>query len=224
MISCCCHVQGASGDDGPENHKAGLYRLIDLEPLPTIAFLITDAPPHLDCWRPGATHSHELRWLEARGLARSVASDVFRVFHLVQEHYAGNLVLNCVMYSGAPADVYGSLVQRTGGMLMEPVSRQPQVLAKGMLDVIRTLLSTMPGGVGGDAAVSSLEGFQLYDVSGLPARECEQVRRGDGADAIEKGISGTPHMAYTATAEGWAARGRKGASETKHQDRHTCKP
>jgi hypothetical protein len=37
----------ASGDDAPENHKAALHRLTDLEPLPTIVFLITDALPHM---------------------------------------------------------------------------------------------------------------------------------------------------------------------------------
>ena len=174
-------VQDAYGDGGPENYKAGLLRLTDLEPVPTIAFLIANASPHMAASRLSPTHAHELRWLQDRGLTPSVTLDLYRAFQLVEGHYAGNLVLNCVAYSGAPHDVYGSLVQGTGGMLMQLVSREPQVLAKGMLHVIRTLLAAMPQGVAGEAAVSSLEGFQLYDVSGLPRRECEQVRGGGQA-------------------------------------------
>lgn len=171
-------VQDAYGDGGPENYKAGLLRLTDLEPVPTIAFLIANASPHMAASRLSPTHAHELRWLQDRGLTPSVTLDLYRAFQLVEGHYAGNLVLNCVAYSGAPHDVYGSLVQGTGGMLMQLVSREPQVLAKGMLHVIRTLLAAMPQGVAGEAAVSSLEGFQLYDVRGLAQRECEQVRGG----------------------------------------------
>lgn len=62
-----------------------MHRLTDLEPLPTIAFLVSDATPHLAGWhwyKPGPSHQHELRWqvrsLDVFELQEAVALAVVR--------------------------------------------------------------------------------------------------------------------------------------------------
>lgn len=59
----------ASGGDGPENLKAALHALVDLQPMPTIGFVITDAPPHMAGDR-GPESAQELQHLAARGVAQ----------------------------------------------------------------------------------------------------------------------------------------------------------
>lgn len=57
------HVD-ASGDDTNENQKAALYKMVELDPsIPTIAFLITDAPPHAS-GESSRTAQHERKWLQ----------------------------------------------------------------------------------------------------------------------------------------------------------------
>jgi len=92
--------------------------------------------------------------------------------------------------------VYSTLVQRTGGMLMQPCSRTAATLAKGLMAVVRALLSQLPGAPGLSGAPGSssdgaaagdddtrssfleqLEGYTLYDVSGLSPRATEKVRK-----------------------------------------------
>lgn len=111
--------------------------------------------------------------MQNRGLDPKVASDIFRTFAKVLEHFDGKLVLNIVAYNNAAPEVYGSFAQRTGGMLMNPISRNPAVLARGLTDVVRALLGQM---IDQPAEVQELEGFRLMDVSGLnPDRQTEQV-------------------------------------------------
>jgi hypothetical protein len=174
----------ANGDDGPENQKAALFKMCELDPtVPTIAFLITDAEPHMQSIGTSPTAEHELRWLQTRGLEPEVAKDLFRVFGKVLNHFQDNLVLNCVLLNGDDSDqaIYGSLAQQTGGMLMQPRSRSPSVLASGLMAVVKTLISRMPGqqqhAANGAANQdpSALDGFRLMDLSNLPARNTEQV-------------------------------------------------
>eukprot|EP00798_Chlamydomonas_sp_ICE-L_P007958 gene7958-1174_t len=169
----------ASGEDGDENQKAALHRLIDLDPLPTVGFLITDALPHLGAYNmQGTTARKELSWLQNRGVDSETARDFFRVLGLVKEHFQGLLVMNCVIYNHAPGNkVYGSVAQETGGMLMIPRSRTADVLAQGMLHVVMTVLNQL-GGVSSDK-VTELAGFDLFDLSGLSYRETEADPAGE---------------------------------------------
>ncbi|WIA35205.1 hypothetical protein OEZ86_003668 [Tetradesmus obliquus] len=175
----------ACGDDGPENQKAALARTTDLDPsLPTVAFLITDAPPHLASDPDSMTARHELTYLTSqRGLSAADAGDAIKCFRATAlQHFAGNLVLNCVVYAGDSEPdtslmrLYSCFAQQTGGMLMQPESRNPTVLANGLTTVVK--MPRMEGaalpqpqqdnGPAGSAA-AQLEGFRLVDVSGLRA-------------------------------------------------------
>ncbi|WIA35204.1 hypothetical protein OEZ86_003667 [Tetradesmus obliquus] len=145
----------ASGDDEPENQKAALARTTDLDPsLPTVAFLITDAPPHLASDPDSRTARHEQNYLTSqRGLSEAVAGDAIKCFRATAlQHFAGNLVLNCVVYNNnyrgpdtSLMRLCGCFAQQTGGMLMQPESRNPAVLASGLTTVVKLLLSSMEG-------------------------------------------------------------------------------
>ena len=180
------HNVNACGDDGPENQKAALFKMCELDPsIPTIAFLITDAEPHMQSMGSSPTSEHELAWLQTRGLEPEVANDIFRVFEKVLSHFEDNLVLSCVLYDSGASNqsIYGSLAQRTGGMLMQPCSRSASVLAKGLMAVVKALISRMPGQPQAAPGApnedpSALNGFRLMDISSLPARNTEQVIKG----------------------------------------------
>jgi hypothetical protein len=197
--------------------QAALARITDLDPsVPTIAFLITDAPPHLTSDRPSMTADHEIAYLTSqRGLTPTDASDAIKCFRATAlQHFAGNLVLNCVVYEGsstgrqadtAVMKLYGCFAQQTGGILMVPNSRSPTVLANGLTTVIKLLLSRMDGAAAAAAAVGSgegaeLQGFRLVDVSGLrddvssEAEDPGSVAYGDSAElfaiAMERMVAG----------------------------------
>ena len=173
----------ACGDDGAENQKAALEKLKDLSPLPTLLFLITDAPPHMAADSATPTSRAEMRWLQERGVSDLVAGDVFRLFDSVLDHYdRENLIFNGVVFSGqAQSGVYASMARRTGGLLMEPTSRSPITLASGLMTVVKALLSQLPGALpannntGTTAAVppGEITGYNLYDVSHVALRETE---------------------------------------------------
>eukprot|EP00798_Chlamydomonas_sp_ICE-L_P016429 gene16429-22643_t len=146
----------ASGDDGDENQKAALHRLIDLDPLPTVGFLITDALPHLGANNmQGATARKELSWLQNRGVDSETARDFFRVLGLVKDHFQDLLVMNCVIYNHVPEsnESYGRGAGRGN--------------AAGCEDRAESA-----GGVSSDE-VTELAGFDLYDLSGLSHRQTE---------------------------------------------------
>jgi hypothetical protein len=133
--------------------QAALARTTDLDPsIPTIAFLITDAPPHLASDYPTSTSRNELQYLTSqRNLSQEDAGDTIKCFRATAlQHFAGNLILNCVVYDmsrsselSAMMQLYGCLAQQTGGMLMKPDSRSPAVLANGLTTVVKLLLSRM---------------------------------------------------------------------------------
>jgi hypothetical protein len=141
--------------------QAALALTTNLDPsVPTIAFLITDAPPHLTTDDPSPTNTHEMRFLQGQcGLSEQDASDFFKCFCATAlSHFGSNLILNCVVYNtdvftagpaappSATQRLYGSLAQQTGGMLMEPdSSRDSSVLARGLTAVVRKLIARMQG-------------------------------------------------------------------------------
>jgi hypothetical protein len=205
LLTACYFLAAAF----PAILQAALAVTTDLDPsVPTIAFLITDAPPHLFADDPSPTAAHELRYLcEQRGLTQHDAADFFRCFKATAfNHFGSNLILNCVVYNTgqyatagpgakpcATQCLYGSLAQQTGGMMMEPdSSRDSSVLARGLTTVVRKLVGTMQGvqlrvgnqqqqAASGAAADDGFElrGFKLIDVSGLNAeRSCEGDEEG----------------------------------------------
>jgi hypothetical protein len=163
--------------------------------IPTIAFLITDAPPHLASDHPTSTSRNELQYLTSqRNVSPEDAGDTIKCFRATAlQHFAGNLILNCVVYDmsrssdlSAMMQLYGCLAQQTGGMLMKLDSRSPAVLANGLTTVVKLLLSRMnaaglpqasqqqdgsaaaaAAGDNGSGSGLELEGFRLLDLSGL---------------------------------------------------------
>jgi len=181
------------------NLQAALARTTDLDPsVPTIAFLITDASPHLQNDPDGITPTaqHELSYLMSSGLSYSDASDVFCTFKKTAlAHFEGNLILNCVVYNtrGLRATepcqkqlLYGSFAQMTGAMVMQPDSRDSFVLAQGLISVVQSLLGRLVGrrlrhqGEEGEVPqADQLQGFKLIDLAGITVdRTSEQEQPG----------------------------------------------
>ena len=143
----------------------------------------------------------QLAYLMSRGLSNSDARDVFKTFQKTAlAHFAGNLILNCVVYNsrGLRATVpcekqllYGSFAQQTGGMVMQPDSRDSVVLATGLVSCVQSLLGRLIGrrlqqqpqpedAEDGQVpqAEQGLQGFKLIDLSGLKNRASEQEEAG----------------------------------------------
>jgi hypothetical protein len=119
-----------------------------------------------------------------------VATDAHRVYTKVLDHYQGKLVQHVVYYGDIPDEqaFYGSLAQRTGGMLMQPTRSNAghQVLSSVLLYIVKTLLGRLqpvwpPPPAAGDEAedgLEALEDFVLYHLAELRAVEDEEVRPG----------------------------------------------
>lgn len=127
-----------------------------------------------------------------------MAGDIQRVFGLVLEHFGGSLVQN-VVYYGSDRQLhtfYGSLAQRTGGMLMVPQSTNSGLLAGGLLHVVKSLLAHLvpevAAGGQGEEGADALRGFQLFDVAQLQPVETEEVGGGSGRGRWEV----TAHKCY----------------------------
>lgn len=138
--------------------QAALVRATHLDPsVPTIAFLITDAQPHLG-YPDSETALHESKYLRAIDptLSTSDVHDFFKTFHTtILAHFGSNLVLNCVVFNSrgtraqqpCPTQLFwGSVAQLTGGMLMQPVTRDAHTLAGGLVSVVRSLTGHLMGG------------------------------------------------------------------------------
>jgi hypothetical protein len=189
-LLCCCGVI----------LQASLARTTELDPsVPTITFLITDAEPHINLGTTNhglsRTAKHELQHLVTRyQLSASDARDLFKTFRQTAlSHFGSNLILNCVVCRGSnsstPCDtqlLLGGLAQQTGGMLMQPNSRDAGNLATGLVSVVQTLMARLIGqpsdqqqqGEGSEVG-ASLEGFRLIDLSGVPDRSSEAEPAGE---------------------------------------------
>jgi hypothetical protein len=207
--------------------QAALARATELDPsIPTIAFLITDAQPHTGlhaspaargCCSAHSTAQHELGYLAAKypTLSPSDARDFFKCFQQTTlAHFGSNLVLNCVVYNtrglSAPQPcatqlLFASIAQQTGGMLMQPESRNAAAMAAGLVSVVKALMARLGGTqheglqqqqqqqqqqqedgieLGAAAGGVGLQGFRLIDLSGVhPDRSSE----GEPAGVVEYG-------------------------------------
>jgi hypothetical protein len=181
--------------------QAALARSTQLDPsVPTIAFLITDAEPHTGLGTTNAgispTAKHELLHLVARyHLSPTDARDLFKTFQKTAlAHFGNNLILNCVVYNthghnaGTPCHtqlLLGGLAQQTGGMLMQPKSRDADTLAAGLVSVVQALMARLVGQPSdqqqgeGSGLGARLEGFRLIDLSGVPDRSSEEEPAGE---------------------------------------------
>ena len=169
--------------------QAALVRLAELQPSPpTIAFVITDASPHLRKHGAGSEAAAELAWLAERGLPAEVARDAFRTFVHVAERFGGSLVLNVVAYSNVAETLstLGALAAATGGLLLRPAARDPALLARGMLAVVRSLAAQLQPAAAAPAAVGEagadeaalLQGFELLDAAAAAPRASEDEPEG----------------------------------------------
>jgi hypothetical protein len=161
--------------------------------VPTIAFLITDAQPHLG-YPDSQTALHEYNYLRTNvpALSTSHDTDFFKIIHdTTLAHFGPNLVLNCVVYNSrgtraeqpCPTQLFwGSVAQLTGGMLMQPETRDAHTLAAGLVSVLRSLTRHLMGGGRpqaqapgkGDGDSEGLQGFKLIDLASVnPKRKKE---------------------------------------------------
>lgn len=208
--------------------QAAFARSTDLDAgVPTIAFMVTDAPPHMQAHllppvdqEQLATSGHELTYLAARGLDESTARDVFKTFNkTVLDHFGDRFIINCVLYGDRNELIWANLAQQTGGMLMRPQVYDPTVLAQGLCTVVRSLLRRLVGEAQDEGTVQAdqLQGFKLADLSNVNAnRATEQDEAGTLAEgdtevifqiAMQRMVAGEPvqswscHMPSTGSAE-----------------------
>ncbi|KAE9036904.1 hypothetical protein PR003_g8347 [Phytophthora rubi] len=164
----------ANGGDGDENQKAALAELLTLDnTMPTIAFLITDAGPHLLAETRTSEAQHEINFLKEKHSI--VDSDMFNVLALVQAHFEGNLIVNIVKYvKNSDHCMYGIIAKKFGGVLIEPKVRDAQQLASGLLLILSKMFDRCTGGTFTPAletestvSEAALDSFIFYDVEDL---------------------------------------------------------
>lgn len=196
----------ASGCDGPENVKAGMFTLTTLCAMPTIAFLITDAPHH-NSTSTSVTASHEIDWLLRRGVSREDARDVFRLFTLVEDFYAGTLIVNTVDFGGNQ-NVHGVFAQRTRGLCMRPGrGHDSSSMAQGLMTVVETLVARLEGN--GATQSETVTGFDLLHVEEMLPRLTEQDDAGPAPVVGDHSAifrSAMEHAESIVTGRGWARR------------------
>ncbi|GAB9467514.1 hypothetical protein Gpo141_00004855 [Globisporangium polare] len=178
------HITNANGGDGDENHKAALAELLLLDnAMPTIAFLISDAGPHLIADRLTPEAGHELQHLKRKH--NIVYADMFHILGLVQTHFGNNLILNVIKYiKNSDHALYGAIAKQFNGVLITPQERRADKLAKGLMAILTTMFQSFSSdtarvgsdGYGGYALDErALSAFAFYDVHDivLPASEAE---------------------------------------------------
>ncbi|KAG7390039.1 hypothetical protein PHYPSEUDO_009001 [Phytophthora pseudosyringae] len=171
----------ANGGDGDENQKAAFAELLTLDcTMPTIAFLITDAGPHLLAESRTREAEHEINFLKEK---HSVAdSDMFNVLALVQAHFEGNLIVNIVKYiKNSDHRMYGSIAKKFDGVLIEPKVRAAQQLANGLMVILSKMFDRCAGGTFAAATEegntsandAALDTFIFYDLEAFNVPSCE---------------------------------------------------
>ncbi|KAK1938092.1 hypothetical protein P3T76_009242 [Phytophthora citrophthora] len=174
------HNVSANGGDGDENQKAALAELLTLDnTMPTIAFLITDAGPHLLAESRTSEATHEINFLKEKHSI--VDTDMFNVLELVQTHFEGNLIVNIVKYvKNSDHRMYGSIAKKFDGVLIEPKTRVGQQLANGLMTILSKMFDRCAGGTftasgAGDGTVdeAALDTFIFYDLEAYTVPSCE---------------------------------------------------
>eukprot|EP00644_Phytophthora_capsici_P008332 jgi/Phyca11/567713/estExt2_Genewise1.C_PHYCAscaffold_260205 len=174
------HNVSANGGDGDENQKAALAELLTLDnTMPTIAFLITDAGPHLLAESRTSEATHEINFLKEKHAI--VDTDMFNVLELIQAHFEGNLIVNIVKYiKNSDHLMYGSIAKKFDGVLIEPKIRVGRQLAAGLMTILSKMFERCAGGTfttseTGESAVNdtALDTFIFYDLEEFTVPSCE---------------------------------------------------
>lgn len=158
----------ANGGDGDENAKAALAELLRLdETMPTIAFLITDAGPHLVADRTSAEAAHEMDYLKREH--NVVNTDLFHVLELVHAQFGDKLILNVIKFiKNSDHRLYGAVAKKFGGVLITPQDRSPTRLAAGLFSILTQMFDRVLGQQGGgdaeSASAAALAAFDFYDL------------------------------------------------------------
>ncbi|KAF1795183.1 von Willebrand factor, type A [Phytophthora cactorum] len=168
----------ANGGDGDENQKAALAELLTLDnTMPTIAFLITDAGPHLLAETRTSEAQHEINFLKEKHSIMD--SDMFNVLALVHAHFENNLIVNIVKYiKNSDHRMYGSIAKKFDGVLIEPKVRTAQQLASGLMVILSKMFDRCAGGTfteEGDTTENdaALDTFVFYDLEEFTVPSCE---------------------------------------------------
>jgi len=172
----------ANGGDGDENTKAAVAQLLKLDnTMPTVAFLITDAGPHLTADRATDEATHEVNYLkQVHGI---VDTDMFHILSLVHAHFETNLILNVVKYfKSSDHKLYSVIAKQMNGVLVTPQVDSSDRLAAGLFSILNQVFTRCVGGATAaaedDAAsndLSDLDAFEFYDLSQVAtvAREAD---------------------------------------------------
>ena len=167
-----------NGGDGDENHKAALAELLRLDgSMPTIAFLITDAGPHLVADRATPEATHEVTYLKTQH--NITDTDMFALLRLVQAHFGQNLILNVIKYvQNSDHRMYGAIAKQFSGVLITPRALTATQLATGLMAILTKLFESFTGVVSvleddteSAAALEAFTFFALDAISTLPTCE-----------------------------------------------------
>ncbi|GLD98119.1 hypothetical protein PINS_up006816 [Pythium insidiosum] len=175
------HAHSAAGGDHPENQKAALAQMLSMKAeLPTIAFLITDAAPHLVV--PSSVASaetlHEVAWLKAKhGIADP---DLFAILDQIKQRFDDRLVLNVIKYvENDDHALYAAVAKRFGGVLISPIERSPEALASGLVGLLthlfRGFAKQQAEPVTADT-VQSVKAFRFFNLDAIKVPRSEAER------------------------------------------------
>ncbi|KAJ0399222.1 hypothetical protein P43SY_001888 [Pythium insidiosum] len=166
----------AHGGDGDENHKAALAALLRLDKgVPTVAFVITDAAPHLQ-GTSSQEMNQEIRYLsQEHGITNP---DLFLLLDDLDAHFDGGLILSVVKYyKNHTQPTYGAVAKRLNGVLITPKVRSPDSLATGLMTIITQLISEPTSDpVAQSSALQDLDAFDFYDLKDIVIPENELGR------------------------------------------------
>ena len=152
----------ANGGDADENSKAAIYSLLlgDGPLRKTIAFLVTDALPHIK-QRSSEEAQREIEWFKEKRVSENIYSDCILLFDHVTEQFQGQLVMNVIAYNSAShnmgTSIYGKI---TNGLFLAPTRRDPMSLSKGMMHVINCSIDEEM-----NPDMDVLRMFTMFDVS-----------------------------------------------------------
>jgi len=174
-------VGDAEGGDTPENTKAALAELLQLDAdISTIAFVITDSPPHLADGYVTDEARHEVQLLEEKhGITNP---DLFHILARLKEHFDDQLVLSVIKYDSdvdRDQSLYGAVAKLFNGVLITPEDVREEHLAGGLMVIIRMLVNALrlePSVLSSDDELA-IRAFSFYDLENIqiPSGETEEI-------------------------------------------------